>query len=59
MNEIQSINIFLNRTGLRVYHLADLAHVPRKSLYRFMRGEADIKLAQWRRIEKIISRKPE
>lgn len=47
---------YMKRTGLKAYQLADLAKVPRVSLYRFLSGKHDLRLSQWRSVEKIIVR---
>ena len=46
----------MKKTGLKAYQIADLARVPRVSIYRFLSGSKDLKLAQWRSVEKIIVR---
>jgi len=47
---------FLGKTGLKIYQLADLAKVPRTTLYRWVKGWNDIKLSQWEKLEKVITR---
>ena len=47
---------YMKRTGLKTYQVADLARVPRVSLYRFLSGKKDLRLSQWRSVEKIINR---
>lgn len=59
MTEKRAVETYLQQTGLKLYQLADLARVPRKSMYRFMSGDQDLKLGQWKRLEKLIDRKPE
>jgi predicted transcriptional regulator len=50
------IMAYMKKTGLKAYQVADLARVPRVSLYRFLSGAKDLKLAQWHSVEKIIVR---
>ena len=50
------IMAYMKRTGLKTYQVADLAQVPRVSLYRFLSGKKDLRLAQWRSVERIINR---
>jgi predicted transcriptional regulator len=50
------IEAYMRRTGLKAYQVADLARVPRVSIYRFLSGSKDLKLSQWRNVEKIVTR---
>jgi plasmid maintenance system antidote protein VapI len=50
------IEAYLRKTGLKAYQLADLVKVPRVSIYRFLSGSKDLKLAQWRSVERLITR---
>ena len=52
----RQIMAYMKKTGLKAYQIADLARVPRVSIYRFLSGSKDLKLAQWRSVEKIIVR---
>lgn len=47
----------LERTGKRIYHLADEAGVPRTSVYRFLNGERDLLLETAKKIEAAIRKK--
>lgn len=59
MAERAEIRSYLTKSGLKLYQLAELARVPSKSLYRFMKYDGDLKLEYWRKIEKLISKRPE
>lgn len=50
------IEAYMKRTGLKAYQIADLARVPRVSVYRFLSGKKDLKLSQWRSVERLIVR---
>ncbi len=50
------IEAYMRRTGLKAYQVADLARVPRVTLYRFLSGSKDMRLSQWRSVEKLIQR---
>jgi antitoxin component HigA of HigAB toxin-antitoxin module len=50
------IEAYMKRTGLKAYQLADLSRVPRVSVYRFLAGKKDLKLEQWRRLERLVAR---
>jgi predicted transcriptional regulator len=47
---------YLKKTGLKAYHLADLARVPRPSLYKWLNYGRDLKLATWEKIRKVIEK---
>jgi len=50
------IEAYMRRTGLKAYQVADLAKVPRVTIYRFLSGNKDLRLSQWRSVEKLITR---
>lgn len=52
----KKIEAYMKRTGLKPYQIADLSKVPRVSIYRFLSGSRDLKLAQWRSVSRIIDR---
>jgi len=47
---------YLRKTGLKAYHLADLAKISRPSIYKFLNGQMDLKLKTWVKIEKVINK---
>ena len=56
MKKTTRVNRYLQKTGLKAYLLADMAKVPRTSLYRWLKGNGDLPLSQWDKIEKIINK---
>ena len=52
----EKVALYAKKTGIKIYQLADLAQMPRTSLYRWVKGNGDIKLSQWERLDKIINR---
>ncbi len=50
------IEAYMRRTGLKAYQVADLAKIPRVTIYRFLSGNKDLRLAQWRSVERLIDR---
>ena len=56
VNPKKQIEDYMRLTGLRAYQVADLAKVPRVSIYRYLKGKRDLKLSQWHSVEKLISK---
>jgi len=52
----KKIEAYMKRTGLKAYQIADLAKIPRVSIYRFLSGSRDLKLSQWRSVLRLIDR---
>jgi predicted transcriptional regulator len=52
----RKIEAYMKRTGLKAYQVADLCSIPRVSIYRFLSGSRDLKLAQWRSVSRLIDR---
>jgi len=54
MDYKETIISFLKVTGLKKYQLAELANISNPSLTRYLRGERDIRLETWDKINKAI-----
>jgi len=50
------IKLYLDKTGIKAYQLADLAKVTRSSLYRYLNGKQDLVLSNAEKIRKIINK---
>jgi plasmid maintenance system antidote protein VapI len=47
---------YLKRSGLKKYQLADLAGIPRSSLYRWLNGQTVINLTTWMKLKRVLDR---
>jgi plasmid maintenance system antidote protein VapI len=52
----QQIIDYLEKTGLKPYQLADLAKVPRPTVYRFIKGEREMYASTIDKLMKIINK---
>jgi len=48
---------YLERANLKAYHLAQNAGIPTSTLYKWLKGEANLTLDQWLKLERFINNK--
>jgi len=56
MKPIAQVNIWLEKTGIPVYRLADMAGIPRSTMYNFVKAKGNLTIDQWEKIRKIIDK---
>ena len=47
---------YLDKTGLPPYKPARLAGIPNGTFYNWLAGKGDLKLSQWLKLKKLISK---
>lgn len=52
----KTIMKYLKRTGLKPYQLADMAGVPRPTIYRYLKGEREIMLSTAEKLTRIVGK---
>ena len=56
MKPLAKVNMWLERTGLPPYRLADMADIARSTFYNFVKGKGSLTVDQWERVRKIIEK---